>query len=95
MPLFVFAHSMGSMIWNTFLINNPHLRLGGYIMSAPLLDLGFKPSLITEILFLKVLKHLREMVMHNGPNHEPVSRIKRVQMFHQLSPLMFPLVGGP
>ena len=36
LPLFIYAHSMGCMIVNSFLINNPKLNISGVILSAPL-----------------------------------------------------------
>lgn len=59
LPAFLYAHSMGCIVTNTFLLRNPGLKIAGVIFSAPFFGMSeandLNPVKVAAIQLIKPL----------------------------------------
>lgn len=80
LPCFIYAHSMGSMVTNSFLINNPEVakKIAGVIFSAPFF--AFAPGTVNagKKLAVKVIEDIfGDFVINSGLPLQYITQNKR------------------
>lgn len=96
LPLFLYAHSMGTLITLNFLINNPNLNISGVILQAPLTSNPKHVNIDSARLWLaNVLgQNLPEMIISPRINPSSISKKAMVLKWFLTNRKCVPIIGS-